>query len=408
MGLNLRFNPKEILNELFGQHGGPVAVDFGATGVKVLAVEFAEPMKLEAIGFAPTPLEIRSDVRKRFSHQFEQLQKLVSKLGLKHRKAVCAIPATQTFCKHMQLERVGDTPIAVLAQAAIAQQIGCDPSALVYQPIDVGPLPSDATKHEVICTAASRELVTLIMQATRSAKLELAGVHGEFIATVRGFDHVTKRVEDETLGSLYLDIGESCTKVVIAQGTRVVFVRFIELGTRALDQTLAAKRGCTLEEAAAMRLAHSGLLPDDTPAPVLEPVVAAPQGANASLGIFALMPQDRRRHVPRNERSTDDACLPELAEQVEILADEVQMSIRYAESVVGGLTLDRLMCLGGGAADRTLCRRVARTLRLQAQVIDPLARLARSGKVPVVDVDLTKAHPEWSVAVGLCSCPLAL
>lgn len=409
MGLNLRFNPKELLSGLFGQNGGPVAVDFGSTGVKILAVEASAPMKLEAIGFAATPLELRSDVRKRFSHQFEQLGKLVLKLGLKGRKVTCAIPATQTFCKHMQFERVGDIPVTVLAQPAIAQQIGCDPSALVYQPIDVGPVVSDASKHEVICTAVSRELVNLIMQAMRSSKLELAGVHGEFIATVRGFDYLTKRTEDAMLGSLYLDIGESCTKVVIAQGTRVVFVRFIEMGTRALDEILVAKRSCTMEEASALRLAHSGNLAEDpAPIPAAEPVGAAAPGASPGLGIFALMPQDRRRHVPRGDRQNEDAPLPELTEQVEILADEVQMSIRYAESVVGGLKLDRLMCMGGGASDKTLCRRVARTLRVQAQVIDPLARLARTGKEPVVDVDLSKAHPEWTVAVGLCSCPLAI
>ncbi len=409
MGMNLRFNPKELLSGLFGQNGGPVAVDFASTGVKVLAVEAGEPLKLSAIGFAPTPIELRSDIRKRFNHQFEQLGKLVQKLGLKHRKAVCSIPATQTFCKHMQFERTPEVPVSVIAQSAIAQQIGCDPSALIYQPIDVGPLPSDPTKEEVICTAVSRELVNLIMTATRQAKLEIAGVHGEFIATLRGFDHLTKRAEDAVLGSLYLDIGESCTKVIVAQGTRVVFVRFVEMGTRAIDQVLASKRSCSIEQASIIRLEHSmGLGEEPAPAPRLEPVAAATGPMSGSLGIFAMMPHDRRSSSSRQEKAAEDAALPEIAEQVEILVDEVQMCVRYAESIVPGLRIDRAMCMGGGAADRILCRRVARTLRVPAQVIDPLARVMRGGNEPIVGIDLTKPHPEWTVAVGLCSCPLAL
>jgi type IV pilus assembly protein PilM len=412
MALNLKFNPKELLNGLFGQNNGHVAVDFGSTGIKVMAVEPGQPIRLEAIGYEPTPVELRSDVRKRFNHQFEQLARMAQKLGLRGRKVVCSIPASQTFCKHMQFERTPDVPVAILAESAVAQQIGCDPSALVYQTVDVGPLAADATKNEVICTAVSRELVTLIMQASRSAKLELAGVHGEFMALARGFDHITKRADDATLGSLYLDVGETSTKVVIVQGTRTVFMRSVEIGTRTLDEILRNKRGCTLQQAATLRLEHSACLSEEPASTSLlpEPVNAVTAGAATAggLGLLALMPQDRRRTGGRPEAAAEDNALSEINEQVEILADEVQMCVRYAESVVSGLRIDRLMCMGGGAADRSLCRRIAKTLRLPAQQMDPLARLARKPGAPTINVDLAKPHPEWAVAVGLCSCPLAL
>lgn len=406
MGKSLRFNPMDLLSGLFGQDAAPVAVDFGASGLKVLATQPGAAPVLEAIGYAKTPPELRHDIRGRLRHQFDQLADLTKRLHLKGRKVVCAIPASQTFCKHLQMERIADVPVAVLAQSAIAQQIGCDPGALVYQVIDVGPLPGDSTKHEVICTAVSRELVNLIMAGMRQAKLEIAGVHGEFVATVRGFDHLTKRAEDAALGSLYLDVGESSTKVIITQGTRVVFVRFVESGTAAIDAALAERRSCTAAEASAIRLGHSSGLED-------EPAMAGrheaePAARTESLGVLALIPQDRRRGTSHHDRELQDSPLPEIAEQVEILADEVQMCLRYAESVVAGLRIDRLMFMGGGATDRALCRRIAKTLRLPAQTIDPLARISRTGKEPVIGVDLSAAHPEWTVAVGLRSCPTAL
>ncbi|MBL8962827.1 MAG: pilus assembly protein PilM [Phycisphaerae bacterium] len=397
----------DLLSGLFGQAGSPVAVDLGSSGLKVLAIQPGTAPVLEAIGFAATPPELRHDIRGRLRHQFDQLADLSRKLGLKGRKVVCAIPASQTFCKHLQMERIADVPVTVHAQSAIAQQLGCDPAALVYQAIDVGPLPSDSTRHEVICTAVSRELVSLIMSGMRHAKLEIAGVHGEFMATVRGLDHLTKRADDAVLGSVYLDIGESATKIVIAQGTRVVFVRNIEAGTAVIDTALAERRSCTAAEAAVIRHNHSAGL-EDEPAPVGRPEPVAAAARPESLGVLALIPQDRRRGAPRSEHELPDSPLPEIAEQVEILADEVQMCVRYAESVVSDLRIDRLMCMGGGATDRALCRRIARTLRLPAQTIDPLARLSRTGKEPVIGVDLSTPHPEWTVAVGLSLCPTSL
>jgi hypothetical protein len=64
--------------------------------------------------------------------------------------------------------------------------------------------------------------------------------------------------------------------------------------------------------------------------------------------------------------------------------------------------------LGGESRQRLVCEHLARSLRLAAQSVDPLARLARSGKVPCEGVDVTAPQPGWAVAVGMCLSPTDL
>ncbi len=98
----------------------------------------------------------------------------------------------------------------------------------------------------------------------------------------------------------------------------------------------------------------------------------------------------------------------DLGEPLEILVDEVHACLRYHEAMYPGRRIDRTYFVGGEARFRGLCESVARRLRLTAQVADPLARIARTGKEPAAGVDITRSNPGWAVAVGLANSPTDL
>ena len=64
--------------------------------------------------------------------------------------------------------------------------------------------------------------------------------------------------------------------------------------------------------------------------------------------------------------------------------------------------------MGGESRVTAVCQHVARSLKLQAQLADPLARVARSGSEPVSGVDFKEPQPGWSVALGLALSPTDL
>ncbi len=398
-------------NRLVNQFGPPIAVDFGAGSLKILQIADADTPQLIAAACVPTPDELTDDHAKRIQFQLEALPKLMRSVEFKGRRAVCGVPAPHAFCKHMQFQADPATSIAAMVRSAVPAQIGCDPSALVYRHIDVGPV-GRGNKNEVICMAASRDLVERLMKGLKEAKLEPVGMHVEYTATLRAFDSITRRNEDARLTTLYLDIGGGCTKVTIAHGRDLVFARMIDVGGRHLDQAVARQLRLELPAAREMRLKMAQLVRKPAPVPVAA-VAGAPTEGNASTEVL----DDRRvGTVPAGHGTDVESVAPsgfeppcaDLSEPLEMLTDEISMCLRYHDSIFPDHAIDRAIFIGGEARHLGLCQHIARALRLPAQVADPMAGVARTGKEPTIGVDFRMTQPGWAMALGLSLCPTDL
>lgn len=403
----------------------PVAIDFGVSALKILQVTGAEPPGLVAAACLDTPEELMQDHGARLAMQMEALPKLVRQGGFKGKRAVCAIPTPMAFCKHIQIQRPDGASTAALAQAALAAQLGCEASALVLRHFEVGP--AAGGRQEVICLATSRDLVGRLMHAIRAAKLEPVGIHSEFVAMLRAFDYISKRTDDQRLTTLYLDLGMTSTKAMIAHGRDLVFARVIEVGGRHFDLAVAAQRGCTPMEARQARLGLASLTREQIarPEPITSGVALDPMMRGTGQVSLSGEQARGRANVALERRSGEatptltsdlrkeapEAVAPEgvdLSEPLEILTDEVSHCVRYHESLFPGKKIDRAVFLGGESRQRGLCQHIAKVLRLPAQIADPVARLARTGSEPAAGVDLREPQPGWAVALGLCLSPTDL
>ncbi|HZW08271.1 MAG TPA: pilus assembly protein PilM [Phycisphaerales bacterium] len=412
MGL---LNFKRVGNVGLPRHqSAPVAVDFGASSLKVLQITEEETPELIAAGCVPTPENLLANVKRRLDFQFEALPGLIGSLPLKGRRAICAIPSALTFCKHAQLPRQEGMPIDVLADAMLTEQLGRDASTLVRRVIEVPDTDrSAAGKGEYICLATGREIVDALMKSLKAAKLEVVGMHSEFEAALRAFAHLNRREDDKQKATLYLDIGCGHTSVTIAHGPTLVFARTIATGGHALDECLAKELACTVEEARASRLAMAELV---GVAPARAPAVAAAASGHGPGG-GTMVAEDRRAERPAPGLSPDLSAIPRqpaaprgasLREPLEILTDEIGMCVRYHDSIFRGTRVAGIVFVGGEARHRGLCQHVARTLRMPAQVADPLARVARPSGAKAVGLELSEPQPGWAVAVGLCQSPTDL
>ena len=410
-------------NRLINQLGAPIAIDFGTSSLKLLQITGAEVPTLVAAAAIPTPEDLWTDKAKRLNFQLEALPRLVKSAAFKGRRAVCSIPASHAYCKHMQFTVEPGAQVGALVRSAVASQLACDPTALVFRHVEVGQV-GRGNKTEVICMAAARELVERLMRVMKEAKLEPVGMHLEYNASLRAFDSITRRAEDDGLTSLYLDIGAGATKVTIAHGRDLVFARTVDLGGRHLDQAVARQLKLVAADARAHRLAMSDLVRKDVPAPapvgagmaVLAAVMRREGAESPGSGATAVM-EERRQGLPPPGHTGDltaRASIPftppqaDLSEPLEILTDEVSMSLRYHESIFPDRKIDRAIFIGGEARHLGLCQHIARSLKLPAQVADPMAGVARSGDEPTVGVDFSESQPGWSTALGLCLSPTDL
>lgn len=420
----------------------PIAIDFGAGALKLLQLSAGsgnEPPALVAAAAIETPEHLLSDHAKRFEFQFQALPRLLKGAGFKGKRAVCAIPAGQTFIKHMQFPKNESVDLADLVQSGVPAALNCDPDALILRHFAVegaqapgsggGGAARDSTgmKQEVICMAAAREFVQRIMQAVRDAHLECVGIHPEAVATIRAFEHINRRIADQHVSTLYLDLACATTKVWIAHGSTLIFAKTIQLGGRDLDAAVARALDIGTAAARAKRLAASVLV-----APAMVPACIAAAAARNALGSGhgpVATAEDRRTLdgpkiapglTPQvADQSSAPVAPPEfdLGDTLENLTDEISMCLRYYEAMFPGgggsggapaRRVDRAILFGGEARHRGLCQHIARKLRLPAHVADPLARMARTGKEPVRGVDFTTPQPGWTIPFGLCMCPTDL
>jgi len=377
-------NPKS----LFGAPQLPIALDFGVGGLKVLQIAAGDSPTLVAAAFLPTPEPLLTDHHKRFSFQIDALPRLIRTGGFKGSRAVCAIPSSQTFCKCMQFQRSEGVSLETMVQVAVSQQLQCDPSALVYRHVEVKQPSQGVASVEAIVTAVPRTLVNRLLGAVKSAKLQIVGMHAEFAALLRAFDALAAEGEKPQT-TLYLDVGASSTKVLIAHGKYPVFARCVDMGGMHLDRAVASQLECEIPQARAQRRVLDALASGAAG----QSQAAAPNGA-PSMAATA----DPVGEVPDVD----------LTEPMEILTDEIQMCLRYHESLFPGQRVDRAVFVGGEAHHRGMCQHVARVMRLPSQIADPMARVARSGREPTGGVDLTEPQPGWTVALGLCLSPTDL
>ncbi|HYE60940.1 MAG TPA: pilus assembly protein PilM [Phycisphaerales bacterium] len=396
-------------------HALPIAIEFGTAALKILQVQQGEPPSLVAAACLETPLDLLRDQSRRLKFQLEGLPRLLRSGGFKGKRAVCAIPAWAIHCKHLSLQRVEGQSTAALVNAALPGAFNLDPATIVHRFTEV-PAPDRPGKAEVIVTAVSFELVQQLMGAIAACKLQPVGMHSEFAAVLRTFDHVHKRETDSAINTLYLDIGNATTNVMISHGKDLAFARAIQLGGRHFDETIAKQLKCDLAEAGRRRMEADELVRTiHRPATVAAPAPAL-VGAGAHAEPFKR--SDERGLQPlATGFTTDLAAQPraafapaaaDLSEPLESLTDEVLMCVRYHESQFPGKRVERAIFVGGEARHKGLCQAIAKALRLPAQMADPLARVARTGSEPALGVDLKQPQPGWAVTLGLCLSPTDL
>lgn len=410
--------------------GMPIAIDFGAGSLKILQLAPGDPPSLISAACVQTPDDLLADHAKRLAFQIEALPDLIRSGAFKGKRAVCGIPAGHTIVKHMQATRTPGISLGETVDQALCLQLGCAPGSVLTRhfEVDAPTRSANNTKVEVICIAAARDLVTGLMKAIKDAKLEPVGIHSEPVATLRAFEHVNRRVDDQASATLYLDIGAQTTNLTIGHGDLVVFARKIDFGGHLLDEAIDKQTGCGFATARRRRLAAESIAPSPG---VMSPEPTDASKASQATGIPALDALVKSASSPAPEAEPSPAGIAEerreglpapgltdvleqptstldLAEPVEILTDEIAMCLRYHESLFPDVPLTRAIFLGGEARHLALCQHVARAVRLPSQAADPMARITRTGSEHVFGIDLSQPQPGWSVALGLCLSPTDL
>jgi type IV pilus assembly protein PilM len=214
----------------------------------------------------------------------------------------------------------------------------------------------DTVKREVILLACHRPVLEQLLQTVEKAGLRPIAVDVEPAALLRCYVKQYRRDEDRQQRALFVHIGETNTVAVIAGGSDVLFVKYIDAGGRQMDEAVARHLKMSVEDAAALRR-HNG---------------------------------DRRadQQDPEVARSVLEATRP----VIDRLASELSLCVRYHSVTFRGTPLARIV-LGGGEATQALVDALATRLDLKCELGDPL----RTYESFVAG----ERKGQWAVAAGL-------
>lgn len=372
----------------------PIAVDLGATRVRMLQLVAGPEPLIRAAAARAVPDSVREDPDGWAGFCIDAVQALSREGGFAGRSVVVALPARATFVQHLRLNGEG----AVEGQLAqhLREALNVEPAQLIVRHVDVcQTMVNEATRREVICMAAARGQVMRYLSKFQHAKMGVAGMHAEHQAIHACGVGKSRRSGDEELATMSVDIGSASTRVVIAHGPDLVFAKQIAVGGEHFDRQFAEQLQIDLAEARDRRrrqastrstaAAATGAAPSASPPPL--PAAEARRSGTALLD------------APEVPETID----PE-GEMLDALVDELRLCVSYHAALFEGRGIDRIVFYGGEARQTRLCRHITQSLAIEGKVGDPLGGLGRAADAhPPVGVELREPQPDWAVCVGLAA-----
>ncbi len=375
----------------------PIAIDFGADSIKLLQIVPTNPPQLVAAAAVPLPDHARQDPIARMAFLEEALKNLLNTQPFKGKRAILSIPAFQTIVQHMEVGAGVDENLELELGLNLQQRLGINPTRMVIRHFPVTKIMRNGSnQQELICIAAMRDMVMQYIQLASRCKLDVVGMHSEPVCLLKAFEQMND-LKSDGAPVCYIDIGGATTKVIIAHGKQMMFAKSIHAAGDHLNKQLATQRKIAFADARQARIAYSRGIS-------LDAAVHNVAGDGETPGVSAATSQSV---IPMLKQMEDaDVDHESLGrETIECLIDELQMCFRHYSSLFPEQHVQKLVFLGGEANHVKTCQRIAKSVRIAAQLGDPFARLTRIGqKQSPVGVDLDQPQPGWVVPLGLSLC----
>jgi type IV pilus assembly protein PilM len=175
-----------------------------------------------------------------------------------------------------------------------------------------------------------------------------------------------------------IDLGHATTKIVVARGRQVLLVKSMDVGGRNFDAAVAKQLDLSEKEASELRLQ----------------IMREGPGSSADDGDAA--GADEAAEGPGSVGWT---LLDAVRGEVEDLAREIALCLRYCSVTFRGLRPEQVTMTGGQAYDPMMTRLLGEQLGIQCQVGQPLKGVVTS------EVDFGEDRrgtlAEWGVCAGL-------
>jgi len=351
-----------------------IGLDIGSDSIKMLQLRrVGQVVSVRGCQRWKFPDSADNDPKQRRDMAVQAVRDMLRSGSFQGKRVVSALSCGQLNIKSVRLANMheGELGGAIqrLAQERFDFAVGRD--QLSY--LNAGQVRSGSeTRNEIIMLQAARQTVEDHLGMLSEMGLVPEQIDSEPTALFRAVERHLRRRADERAVSVIMDMGKSATRVVVARGRQIVFIKSIEIGGRRLTEAVAKQLNLSDVEAGELRerMMQEQFDSGDTDEGAREPKTSV-------------------------QWTIHDAIRGE----VESLAREVALCLRYCAVTFRGLRPDRITVVGGEAYDPTLMRLLNEQVSIRCQIGHPLKGFDVSG----VDfgADRRDTLSEWAVCTGL-------
>ncbi len=334
----------------------PIGVDVGSRSVKLLQLDADYGAVQEAARW-DLPPRPPGDPDLRAQQVAEAIDRARDGRNFRGRNAIFCLGAENLFVQNIRVAQASGVELRKIVHFEAAGRLPFASEEAEIRYVEAGNVrQGDTARREVILMACRRPVIDGLLALAEKTGLTPVAIDVEPAALLRCYCRQLRRDGDEGRRLMLVNIGASNTAVVIARGTDAMFVKYVDVGGRQLDEAVAKHLKMSLPDAVALRR-HNG----DRPAEQRDPEVA---------------------------RSIRESIRPVL----DAMAQELSLCLRYYSVTFRGQPLSKIV-LGGGEATGTLCEWLSARLDVECEQGDPLRTFDTplpSGRVG-----------QWDVAAGL-------
>ncbi|MER3536502.1 MAG: pilus assembly protein PilM [Thermus sp.] len=362
-----------LWSNLFKPRIEAVGLEIGASSLKLVECTGSPPI-LKAYAQRPTPpgVLVGGQVVEPAALA-QEIRELFLQAGVRKRYVVTAVPSQATVVRILQVPKM---PLKEMEEAVRWEAERYIPFPIDEVLLDFAPLEPmedlrEGAQVQVAVAAALQETVASLVETLKSAGLIPLVIDVKPFAGLYPLEGV---LEGQT--SFAVEIGGSATTMVLAQGTRPLAARVLDLSGQSFTEAIARAFNLDLLAAEEVKRAYG--------------MATIPTEDEELLLDFDL---ERERYSPAR---IYDAIRPVLVE----LTQEIRRSLEFFRVQLGDLEVNQGLLYGGGSKLRGLSTLLQDALGLTFQEANPWLGLQVDGK-RVDPEELARLAPEFTVPVGL-------
>jgi type IV pilus assembly protein PilM len=343
----------------------PIGLDVGHSLIKMIQLSRTDQaIRVEAAEEESLDRSLEPDSEAWRQQVAELIGTMYRRGGFSGRQVISCLPGDVLKIKSLRLDTNDPEAIQQMMQTEVAERFGLDASCDELRYLVAGNVyQGDDIKNEVIFFGIEKEKLIRHIELMEQAQLVPVSVDTVPFALFRSFQTTLRRREDRDLVSVFADLGNQFTTVIIGRGQEITFIKQIPVGGEQLNRQVAERLGIGLDEAVRLRCR----LRDSQGEPV----------------------DDRTRQ----------AVLDAMSSSIEDLAHEISLCFKYYTVTFRGQRPAEAVFAGGEAYESALIEALRRHLGMEIKIAEPLR-----------GYDLTRANfnrrrnpqmCEWAIAVGL-------